>query len=82
MVHLRKPVGEIVILSVSGAPSVQVINEVVELAPSVQIPKRNIESESAIFSRLPTLSEIPIEPRIEDASRAVVIDDSNQLDRL
>ncbi|GMH09292.1 hypothetical protein Nepgr_011133 [Nepenthes gracilis] len=82
MVDLRKPVGEIVTLLDSGAPSVQVIKEVVEPAPSVQIPERNIELESAIFSGLPSLSEIPIESRIEDASRAVVIDDSDQLDHL
>ncbi|GMH02990.1 hypothetical protein Nepgr_004829 [Nepenthes gracilis] len=44
--------------------------------------ERNVELESAIYSGLLVLSEIPIEPKIEDASGVIVIYDSNQLNRL
>ncbi|GMH10583.1 hypothetical protein Nepgr_012424 [Nepenthes gracilis] len=53
-----------------------------KLVGEIVIPSASGAPKSAIFSGLPALSEIPIEPRIEDASRAVVIDDSDQLDRL
>ncbi|GMH11940.1 hypothetical protein Nepgr_013781 [Nepenthes gracilis] len=82
MTGMRKSVGEPTILSVSTAPSVQVIEEVAEPTSSVQILDRNVGSELTIFSGLPTLFEISIKPRIEEASGAVVISDSTQSTRL
>ncbi|GMH31855.1 hypothetical protein Nepgr_033699 [Nepenthes gracilis] len=71
MIGMKKSVGE-------GAPSVQAIEEVVEPVPNIQIPDKNIGSELAMFSRLPTISGISIEPRMEEASRDVVIGGSTQ----
>ncbi|GMH20928.1 hypothetical protein Nepgr_022770 [Nepenthes gracilis] len=82
MTDMRKSVGEPAIPSVFTAPSVQVIEEVAKPTSSVQIPDRNVGLELAIFSELPTLSKISIEPRIEEASGDVVISDSTQLARL
>ncbi|GMH07635.1 hypothetical protein Nepgr_009475 [Nepenthes gracilis] len=82
MTGMRKSVGELVIPSVSTAPRVQVIEEVAKSTSSVQIPDRNVGSKLTIFSGLPALSEISIEPRIEEASGAVVISDSTQSVRL
>ncbi|GMH31244.1 hypothetical protein Nepgr_033087 [Nepenthes gracilis] len=74
MIGIEEPA----IPSVSTTPSVQAIEEVEEPTSSVQIPDRNAGLELAIFSGLPTLSEISIEPRIEEASGAVLISDSTQ----
>ncbi|GMH27009.1 hypothetical protein Nepgr_028852 [Nepenthes gracilis] len=79
MMGMRKSVGEPAILSVSTAPSVQAIEEVAELTSGVQIPDRNAGLELTIFSGLPGLSKISIEPRIEEALGAVLISDSIQL---
>ncbi|GMH03804.1 hypothetical protein Nepgr_005643 [Nepenthes gracilis] len=82
MTGMRKSIGEPTIPSVFTAPGVQVIEEVARLTSSVQIPEINVRLELAIFSGLPTLSEIFIEPRIEEALGAVVISDSTKSARL
>ncbi|GMH09309.1 hypothetical protein Nepgr_011150 [Nepenthes gracilis] len=75
---MRKSIGEPAIPSVSTTRSVQAIEKVAKPTSSVQIPDRNVGSELSIFSGLPTLSEISIETRIEEASGAVLISDSTQ----
>ncbi|GMH11517.1 hypothetical protein Nepgr_013358 [Nepenthes gracilis] len=76
---MKKSVGESVLPSISSAPSVQAIEEVIVLTSNAQISDMNAGSEMAIFGGLPPLSKISIELRIEEALGALLISDSTQL---